>query len=318
MKQRQLGRTGIRVSELAFGGVEIGMPYGLGVTSQDDMLSEQAAIDLLRTAVDTGINFFDTARLYGRSETLMGKAFLGNRKAVVIGTKCPPLRDLSGNLPNTATTRQLIEQALNESLKALQTDYVDIYMLHHADPDLLRHDDIAQIFAEIKASGRIRSTGVSTYSTEDTRLAIESGAWDVIQLPFNLMDQRQSDLFAKAAQQGVGLVIRSILMKGLLTSRPYALHPALQAVEEHITQYQSLLNNTMPDLSTLAIRFGLSSDEVSAILVGIDRLDYLHQSIRAANGSALPAPVLQQARQLAYPDPPFIDLPHWDRMGWLT
>lgn len=318
MKQRQLGRTGISVSELAFGGVEIGMPYGLGVTSQADMLSERAAIDLLRTAVDLDMNFFDTARLYGSSESIMGKAFLGRRDAVVIGTKCPPLRDAGGHLPPIATVRGQIERALHESLTALQTDYVDLYMLHHADPDLLRNDGIAQIFTELKASGRIRSTGVSTYSPDDTQLAIESGGWDIIQLPFNLMDQRQHDLFTQAAERGVGLVIRSILMKGLLTSRSFTLHPALQAVEAHIGQYHGLLDDTTPDLSTLAIRFGLSFDEVSAILVGIDRLDYLHQSIRAAGGSTLPAPVLHRARQLAYPDPTFINLPHWDLMGWLT
>ncbi len=318
MKHRQLGRTGISVSELAFGGVEIGMPYGLGVASQEDMLSEQAAIDLLRAAVEAGINFFDTARLYGTSEELMGKAFADNRDAVVIGTKCPPLRDVHGVLPSASAARLQIEQALHTSLTALQTDYADIYMMHQADPELLRNDDITEVFVELKASGRIRSTGVSTYSTEDTLLAIESGAWDVIQLPFNLLDQRQGTLFAKAAQQGVGLVIRSILMKGLLTSRPFTLHPALRDVEKHICQYQTLLHDPIPDLSTLAIRFGLSFPEVSAILVGIDRADYLHQSMRAANGPALPLPVLQRARQLAYPDPAFINLPHWDRMGWLT
>src|SRR5690606_18932773 len=88
MFKRKLGNTGLMVSEIAFGGVEIGMPYGIGIQGEKDMLSEKQAITLLHTATDMGVNFFDTARMYGNSETLMGKAFRDRRKEVIIATKC--------------------------------------------------------------------------------------------------------------------------------------------------------------------------------------------------------------------------------------
>ena len=88
MIKRTLGNTGIHVSEIAFGGVEIGVPYGIGVKSAADMLSVKEAINLLHTAIDSGINFFDTARMYGTSENIMGNAFKSRRSEVVIATKC--------------------------------------------------------------------------------------------------------------------------------------------------------------------------------------------------------------------------------------
>ncbi|MFC5409280.1 aldo/keto reductase [Larkinella bovis] len=318
MRKRVLGATGITVSELAFGGVEIGLPYGIGVKGAEDMLSETEAIQLLHAATDSGVTFFDTARLYGASETIMGKAFRDRRSQVVIGTKCRHLRDCNGELPDGDALKKIIKTSLLESLTALQTDYVDVFMLHQADLGILANEDLPRIFADLKAQGAIRSTGVSTYSVEETQKAIESGVWDVIQLPFNLMDQRQAALFAQAREKGVGIVIRSVLLKGLLTSKGQQLHPALVDVENHIRRFDELVQEPVPDLSTLAIRFALAFPEVSSILVGIDKLTYLHQALAAVNGPELSTETAERAKKLAYPDPAFLDLPHWDRMGWLT
>ncbi|MEO6933387.1 MAG: aldo/keto reductase, partial [Chitinophagaceae bacterium] len=100
MLLRSLGNTGFKVSEIAFGGVEIGLPYGIGVKDQADMLSHAEAIRLLHAAIDGGINFFDTARLYGESELIMGKAFKDRRENVLIATKCKHFREANGQIPD--------------------------------------------------------------------------------------------------------------------------------------------------------------------------------------------------------------------------
>ena len=297
MNKRLLGKTGIEVSEVAFGGVEIGIPYGIGVKTATDMLSETDAIKLLHTAIDSGINFFDTARMYGDSESIMGEAFRGFRNKVIIATKCRHLRNEDGSLPKNSKLTDLIKASLNESLKALQTDYVDIFMLHQADLQILRNETISTIFLNLKKEGKFRATGVSTYTTEETKKAIETGAWDIIQLPFNLMDQRQETLFSLAEKERVGIVIRSVLMKGLLSDRGKGLHPALEEVERHIKCFDELL--------------------VDVSLVGIDRPEYLHKSLQAANGIYLDNNKLARAKELSYPDPVFLNLPHWDKMNWL-
>ena len=317
MRKRSLGKTGIDVSEIAFGGVEIGLPYGIGVESAADMLPEAEAIDLLRAALDAGINFFDTARLYGLSEQRMGQAFVGRRQEIVLCTKCQHLRDASGNLPPENHLKSAIETSLHESLSALQTDYVDVFMLHQADPEILVNETIATVFFDLKQAGTIRTTGVSTYTVGDSQNAIKSGVWDVVQLPFNLLDQRQALLFGLAQERGVGIVVRSVLMKGLLSNRGRNLHPALNAVETHLAGYRELLTDDFPDLPALATKFALSYPQVASVLVGMDKMAYLHQALATADGNYLSPEHRELARSWAYPEPEFLDLPYWDRMGWL-
>ena len=318
MIKRPLGSTGINVSEIAFGGVEIGMPYGIGVHSEADMLSRQESIRLLHEAVDRGLNFFDTARMYGSSEEIMGQAFEDRRSEVVNSTKCCKLRDSSGGLPSSKKVKEIINKSLEESLAALKTNYVDVFMLHQADLGILENDDIAETFLLLKQKGVIRATGVSTYTVEETRKSIESGHWDVVQLPYNLMDQSQSENFSIAEIKGIGIMVRSVLFKGILTKKGACLHPELKDVERHLTLYRELCRQTGCDLAALAMKFALSSKQVSSVLVGIDRLEYLENSIGVADGNYLNREQLQRAKELQYPDIGFLDLVKWEREGWLT
>ena len=318
MNQRTLGRTGIQVSDIAFGGVEIGMPYGIGVKSKTDMLSETEAIYLLHSALDNGINFFDTARMYGKSESIMGQAFKDRREQVVICTKCRPFRDKLGELPSSEKLKMMIESSLRESLTELQTEYLDIYMLHQADLEILDNETIVNALLNLKDKGIIRAMGVSTYTVEETKKAIDTGVWDVVQLPFNLMDQTQITNFSLAAEHGVGIMIRSVLLKGILSEKGRSLHSELKDVEKHIKLYNELLNESVPNLPTLATKFALSFEQVSSVLVGIDRMEYLQKALTAADGIYLNKEILARARELCYPDPQFLDLVKWGKMGWLT
>ncbi len=318
MKRKKLGATGIEVSEIAFGGVEIGTPYGIGVKNKADMLSEADAIRLLHKAIDEGINFFDTARLYGESERIMGNAFKNRRNEVVLCSKCGHIRDKSGKIYPQNELKKLIECSLYESLKTLQTDTLDVFMLHQADLEILENDFVSEIVTNLKTKGLIRATGVSVYVPEETKKAIETNAWDVIQLPFNLMDQRQKAYFETAYHKGIAIVIRSVLMKGLLSDRGKDLHPALKEVESFIQNYQQLLGPNSKDLPSLATKFALSFDAVSAVLVGIDKMEYLDQSIHATNGEPLDEHTVIKANQLSYPQPDFLNLANWSKMGWLV
>lgn len=317
MKKRRLGNTGIEVSEIAFGGVEIGIPYGIGIQSEKEMLSEEEAIELLLSALDSGINFFDTARMYGHSENIIGKAFRTRRNEVVIATKCRHLTNPDGELPSKTVLKETIERSLEESLKALQTDYVDLFMLHQASGKILESEEILTIFSGLKDQGLFKIAGVSTYTADETPKALGSGLWQMIQVPFNLLDQRQGNFFRTAEEKGIGIVVRSVLLKGLLSDRGRNLHPALKDVEKHITRYNELLEGTNDSLSSLATRFVLSFPEVSAVLVGIDKKAYLEQALISASGEILSEEKLTRARELAYPDPSFINLPYWDKMNWL-
>ncbi len=318
MNKRPLGKTGIEVSEIAFGGVEIGMPYGIGINNKSDMLPRSQAISLLQSALDRGINFFDTARMYGESESIIGQAFKKIRDQVVISTKCRHIKDPKGYLPDSNRIKKIIKGSVIKSLNELKTGYIDVYMLHQADTEILENETVSKTFLDLKRRGTIRATGVSTYSVEESKTAIESGIWDVIQLPFNLMDQSQETVFASAAKQGVGIMVRSVLFKGLLSSKGRKLHQKLNTVEQHIRQYDELINSSAPDLTSVAIKFALSFRQISSVLVGIDKMDYLQKAVDIANGYYFSKEILKRAKKLQYPDLQFLDLPKWDRMGWLT
>jgi len=318
VNKRILGNTRIEVSEIAFGGVEIGLPYGINAHGRDDMPTDEEAITLLREAEENGIIFFDTARLYGRCEELMGNAFADMRSSVVLCTKCAHLYDANNQLLPEESLNKSIDNSLRQSLDALKTDYIDVYMVHNATLEILDLHCIADIFAEYRRKGRILATGVSTYTVNETKKAIQSGAWDVIQLPFNLMDQSHGELFSLARQNGVAIVVRSVLLKGVLTDKGRNLHPALKAVEQHRQAYYNLLNEQMPALPDLAVKFVLSYNEVSSTLIGMEKHEYLQKALSIADGSYLDQETFLRAKQMAFPDPEMLDLAKWDKMGWLT
>jgi len=317
MNYKVLGSTDLKVSELAFGGVEIGVPYGLSVSDDHKLLTEQEAIHLLRQSLDSGINFYDTARLYGRSEEIMGKAFEENRQQIIYATKCRHFRRADGTLPAKSEFKSIIEQSLQESLSALKTDYVDVFMLHYADLEILEIDEIYQTFENLQRSGAIRSPGISIYEPEETALALRKDFWKAIQLPFNLLDQRQAAYFGEAKEKGVGIIVRSVLMRGLLTDKSFDLHPALKKVQDHIYLYKQLFNAERNNLATLASKFVASFEEVSSVLVGIDKIAYLEEALQNFDGKYLSEGDFKLAKTLGFKDQGFLNLAQWDKNGWL-
>ena len=125
-------------------------------------------------------------------------------------------------------------------------------------------------------------------------------------------------IFSLAQKYGVGVVIRSVLFKGILTDRGQELHPKLKAVQQHRDVYHELLSETAPTLSELATKFVLSQRDVSSVLVGIDKMDYLQAALKVVDGNYLDETTLARAKKLAYPDPDFLDLHKWDVLGWLN
>jgi len=317
MELRPLGGTGLKVSLLSFGCVELGIPYGIGVRGPEDMLSEGQAVALLEAALARGITFYDTAPTYGHSEALLGRSFASCRQRVVLCTKCPGLTGEDGRVLPKRMLRDRVLGSLDASLKALRTDCVDILMLHRVEESVIANDDVAEIFADLVSQRAIRAPGASTYPGGITGRVIASRRWPVLQVAFSLMDQREVAFLREAEALGIGVVARSVLLKGILTDRGRELHPQLRPVQEH---RERLLAATPAGttLSAFATRFVMGQSGVSSVLVGIDRPDYLDQAVAMAEAGPLPTAEASRAEALAYPDPEFIDLPTWHAQGWLT
>ena len=318
MQTVPLGRTGINVSRISFGTAPLGFPYGLTSNSPENMLPADQALELLNTALDGGINFFDTARLYGRSEQLLGQAFAHRRADVVIATKCEKdMFDDHDKLLPPDQLRRKIRTSLQQSLKTLKTDYLDVLLIHHVTDEVLDSAELPDIFQQLKRDGLVRAVGMSTYALEQTERVITSGAWDVVQLAYNLLDQTHARALPLAQQHGVGIMVRSVLFKGILTDAEINLHPELKPVQDYRNRYRELLTPETPTLTQLAAKFVLSHPAVSSALLGIDRMNYLQEAIAITRAPQLDPGTLARAQRLAFPDPDFLDLPAWDRKGWL-
>ncbi len=173
---RLLGRTGIKVTPVGFGASRTMEPM------------------LLKGVLKAGINFIDTGRSYfnGQNEVMVGKALKGMRKDVVIQSKLRlRTREIGEKLDSVEAFDRIInimQSALAESLKALQTDYIDVLLIHGASSvDIIGHDAVAEFFHAAKAKGEIRACGFSSHSNQVDllRAANESGVYDVIMVPYN-------------------------------------------------------------------------------------------------------------------------------------
>jgi len=317
MRKRPLGKTGIEVSEISFGSAALGIPYGLDVRTAEELPSDEDAARLVRTAEERGINFFDTARGYGRSEDVLGRAFEGMRERVIICTKSKSLFSDDGSLLKGSPLKRAIDTSMRESLSALRTDYVDVFLIHRVTDEVSDSQEVADVFREIKRQGAARAIGVSTYGANLARRAGESGNWDVIQIAYNLMDQTHAAVLPLAAKHGVGVMVRSVLLKGILGDKEPELHEVLKPVGEHRRRYLPFLSADVPTLVDLAVKFVLAHTGVSSALMGIDRMEYLERALAVADGNYLDETTLASVRKEAYPDPEFLNLPLWDRKGWL-
>lgn len=186
MKNRQLGNTDIYLSEITFGGASIsgeGGGYGFGTLSETD------AVKTLHRALDLGINSFDTAPIYGfgMSEVRMGKAFKGKRDKVYITSKSGITWHDNGRV-NMTNEPAIAEKMIEQTLKDLQTDYVDLYMVHWPDTKF----DIRETLAVLKnaqAQGKIRHIGLCNTNLEDLNKAKEVARIEAVQCKHNFFDQ---------------------------------------------------------------------------------------------------------------------------------
>jgi aryl-alcohol dehydrogenase-like predicted oxidoreductase len=279
MKYRHLGATGLQVSEIGFG------TWGLGGNSYGPV-DDAVAMKTLCCAFDAGITFYDTSDLYGNghSEELLGAALRRVRDRIVICTKVGLLPHTGFEMPFDFSPRH-IRAGLEASLKRLQTDYVDLYLLHSPTLDILRRDDtIAAVLMELRRAGQIRSYGISARSPDDALAAVREFGFSAAQVNFNLIDQRAIDngFLSYAAEAQVGVIARTPLCFGYLTGKMTG-EETFQGIDhrsnwpaEQLKRWAAapdlfafLNNGTQRTPAQLALRFCLDHPSISTVIPGM-------------------------------------------------
>lgn len=211
MNYRKLGKTNLEVSEIGFGAWAIGADWG--------DVSELDAQNALNTAIDNGVNFIDTADVYGmgRSEKIIGELSKTRKEKLIIATKAG--RQLN---PHTAEqyTYEAIEKFVDSSLKNLQVDSLDLLQLHCPPTDVYYKPELFSQLDELIKKGKIKNLGVSVEKIEEAIKAMEYENISTIQIVFNIFRQRPSELFFDLVKKNdIGILARVPLASGLLTGK---------------------------------------------------------------------------------------------------
>ena len=293
--RRPLGRTGLNVSEVSLGALEIGRDWAADVNADAKAPSFEEAARTLNGVLDLGVNLIDTAPAYWDSEEFIGRALAPRRDEYVLATKVGEHCDRAGSKYDYSApaTRAFIE----ESLRRLRTDHIDLLQIHSASLDVLERGETWGAMDEARRAGKARFIGMTGGVPAAIR-AIEIGGYDTVQVPFHLLNAEAAErLFPLAEERGVGVLIMRSLAGGKLTAK-FERH-ADPAVRDAIRSFLELTPTGKPEeLVSVALRFALSPKAVTSLLVGSRTLERFKESVEAARGALTPA-LIDRAKQLA-------------------
>jgi aryl-alcohol dehydrogenase-like predicted oxidoreductase len=277
MRHHPLGSTGLQVSEISFGTGSLGDMYG--------RLDDGDAIRLVHEVLDVGITFIDTSPYYGSAEERLGRALDGRRDEVLIGTKAGRY-----GLDDFDFSPARIRRSLDESLRRLRTDHVDVLQLHDVEfvplgPVL---DDAFEALAELRASGKARCVGMTGYPVPTLSRVIEETDVDVVltYAKSTLLDDSLMDLVPLAERHGVGLINAAAVAIGLLTpggSRATIGDPWPAAVAQAADRMRVLASDVGVDIAFLANQYSIQRTPAPTTVVGVGTSRHLHEALRAAD-----------------------------------
>ena len=310
MKYRQLGDTDLTVSE-------IGIPLRPLATSDYGHVTEQDTLNLLARAFDLGFTYFDTADSYteGYGERVLARALRRNRHDIVISTKAGydfyrPVIDPDDRGKSQRWTPGFIRYACEQSLRRLDTDYIDVFQLHHPGPDAIEDDELFGLLDELVGEGKTRYYGVTLDSkpeSEETGLAaIELRNVSAVQADFSLLRQQPARRLVSVAQAGRTAIIAYDPSAGGILESEIRRHPAemAQNTEETDAFQQTLLaRRTLErglrefggDIGTWAIKFVLASPVVAAALPVVTTYARLLELVDIADRADVPREFVERA-----------------------
>jgi len=247
----------LKVSKLGLGTSQIGGPSLInGRLTGAKPIPQREALNILRYAFENGINFFDTSDKYGNAEELLGKVFSSKRDKVVIATKCG-IKDRG----ERDFTLPYIKQCLDSSLRALKTDYVDIFQLVKPDPGVVT-DALLKFFTQKIKEGKIRRFGISIIDNNDGREYIPKKVISSFQIFYNLLFIQNHGLIKDSFGNNKFIIIRSPLNSGIL-SGSYSVSTKFAKIDSRSSIFSRvLLKERLENLEKIKRRFDLSSREV--------------------------------------------------------
>ena len=278
IEYRALGKTGLRVSILGFGGSEVGY----------QAVAQKTVDKILNTALDAGINVIDTAECYADGEALIGRAISKRRAEVVLMTKCG---HASADSTQPDWDPAMLVRSIERSLKNLRTDHVDVMQFHSPTLATLKDGRVIEVLHKARERGQARFVGCSADADEAVHV-VESGAFDTLQTSLNVADQQAIDrVLPKAVARGMGVIIKRPIANAAW--RHGKQPPADWYTRPYWDRLQKLdydfLNRGVEDAVAIALRFTLGTLGVTTAIVGTTRPERIAQNFAHAGAGPLPS-----------------------------
>ena len=291
MRYRALGRTGIKVSPYALGALALGT--SIGNPDTDD------SVRIIHKALDAGINFIDTSDAYGESEVVVGKALTGRRDNVVLATKFS--RPVGDDPNHQGASRRWIMTAVENSLRRLQTDYIDLYQVHRPDPDTDIEETLSAL-SDLIHSGKVRAVGTSAMPASDIveaqwvaeRRGLQRFRTD--QPPYSILSRGiEREVLPVAQRYGMGILVWGPLGQGMLTGRVRRgqqtdlrrahlfRHLSDERRIDVVEQLIPLAEKAGLPLTRLALAFAIAHPGVTSAIIGPHTMEQLDDLLAAAD-----------------------------------
>jgi aryl-alcohol dehydrogenase-like predicted oxidoreductase len=327
MKYRTLGKTGLQVAEVGCGTWQLANDPGCWVGADP-----KESLQSLHRYVELGGNFIDTAWIYGYndavpdrhpSEELIGH-FLkesGKRDSLILATKVPP-KDMNwpchkGTPIQEVFPNEWIEKCVDDSLKSLGVDVLDLVQFHVWQDDFASEDDWKQIIQNITQSGKVKHWGISIndYQPSNSLKTLDTGLIETIQFIFNIFHQKPTEkLLPYAREHNIGLIARVPLDEGGLTGNistqtvfdtgdfraEYFTPERLEELDTRVTALKQLMGNESQTTPELALRYILSFDAVSTVIPGMRRVKNVEANVSVSDGRKLSDTLLQELKKHAW------------------
>ena len=289
-ESRALGRTGLQVTRLGFGAMEIRGPRVWGGRDVTDVQAHR----ILGAVVDSGITFIDTANDYGRSETYLGQFLADRRDELVLATKCGCSLVDAGDHDETPHfwDREHLLSNIDDSLAKCRTDRVDLLQLHNPSVATAEEHRVVESLHEIQSAGKARFIGVSS-TGRDLATFIEWGVFDAFQIPYSALERQHEHLISKAHASGAGTIVRGGVARG---EPGRGLGTADRWATWHAAGLEELMDPQETPTAWL-LRFTLTHPAVDTVIVGTLNPAHLEQNLRAMATGPLTEDVYAEAKR---------------------
>jgi myo-inositol catabolism protein IolS len=287
-KQIRIGKTDLMVNPIGLG------TNAVGGHNLFPNLDEEAGRDLIRAGLANGINFLDTAFIYGpkRSEEIVGEVVKesGNRSEIVIATKAA--HKFVGKEVVFDNSPAFLKQSVEESLNRLQTDYIDLFYIHFPDQDTPKDEAVGEL-KQLKDAGKIRAIGVSNFSIEQLKVANKDGYVDVYQGEYNLLSRAaEKELFPYLTDKGISFVPYFPLASGLLTGK-YDINTNLaekrgkffqkeifEQTLEKVEQIRKIANAKGLEVAHVVLAWYLTREAIDVVIPGAKRAEQVIHNLK--------------------------------------